>query len=188
MRSKVAPLVLGIALAASPAGAQEGDRLHEVGEYGGVKAGVTQTTEKGKPIKRAKEGTLAWVGFEAKNGVGTVFLQSAGEMGYELVQSGRVVVVHLTGVKRLGRQVRRPLETRYFDSPVARVTVKKVRARKATKKRPAVKAGYEVRILLKDANASATARAATESDGYFYVYVDVAPGSASTADGPTEAP
>ena len=178
MRSKVAPIVLGIALAAAPAAAQEGDRLHEVGEYGGVKAGVPQTTDKGKPIKKASPGTLAWVGFEAKDGVGHIFLQSAGEISYEQGGSARTVIIHLTGVKRLGRQVRRPLETRYFDSPVGRVTVKKVRARKATKKHAAQKAGYEVRIVLKQ-EAPVSIRSATESDGYFYVYIDVGPATSA---------
>jgi hypothetical protein len=55
--------------------------------------------------------------------------------------------------------------------------VKKVGARKARKGRPARKAGYEVRIQVENAAAAreAAARTATEADGYFYLYLDVAP-------------
>jgi hypothetical protein len=191
MRSRIA-IALGLALGSAPAAAQnaprdetlplEGARQHEEGEYGGVKPGEPQKTEAGKVVRTAPPGTLGWVGFSASDGTGHVFLQVGSEVGVEQRVEGKTIVVHLTGVKKLGRQVRRPLDTRYFDSPVARITVKKVRAQKARKKRAAQRAGVEVRIHLKrtaDAR-EATVRTGVEADGAYYVYLDVA-GSAPAA-------
>jgi hypothetical protein len=195
MRSRIA-IALGLALVSAPAVAQkapkddtlplEGARQHDEGEYGGVEPGQPQTTEGGKTVRRAASGTLTWVGFKASDGVGHVFVQSSGDLGFDQHVEGKTIVVRLSGVKRLGRQVRRPLDTRYFDSPVARITVKKVRAHRARKKHPAQKAGVEVRIFLKSAADAreASVRTAVEADGYNYIYLDVAGSSEAPAATP----
>lgn len=143
---------------------------HKEGEYGGVSPGHPPRAHEGKNVKPPKAGTLAWVGFQA----GTVFLQIGSAVSYTQHVEGKQLVVHLTGVKRLGRQVGRALDTRFFETPISRVTVKKVKKRKARKGKPARAAGVEVRISFKDpaAVAEASIRSATEADGLFYVYLD----------------
>lgn len=188
MRRLVA-LVTGLALAGSPAWAQDKDttkappaddeplegkiqRLE--GEYGGVRPGQSPRAHEGRNVKPPKPGTLAWIGFQG----GTVFLQIGAEVGYSQRVDGKQLVVHLTGIKRLGRQVRRALDTRFFDTPISRVVVKKVKKRKARKGSPARAAGVEVRISYKDPAtvAEASIRSAVEADGLFYLYLDFGSG------------
>jgi hypothetical protein len=162
MVSRLATALVGLALMTAPAAAQDAPKeTHREGEYGGVKAGDGQGA---KPVKRGKPGTLSWVGFSAEGGTGHVFLQSTSEIGYTQAASGKVLVVKLTGVKRFGRQVRRPLDTRFFESPVVRITVKKLR-----------KGAVEVRIQMKSDAHEATVRTATEADGFHYLYLDISP-------------
>lgn len=188
--------VAGVALAAPAAHAQkapgpEPGVQREEGVYSGVEPG--EPAGKGaQPV--GKPGTLTWVGYlapEADGGPGgRIFLQSPG--AFEVTQrvEGRVVILHLAGIKRLARNVRRPLDLRFFDTGVARATVAKVSARRATKTRPARKGGYELRLEMKDAATAAelTTRTATEADGFFYVYVDVPPGAAASSSSSSSAP
>jgi hypothetical protein len=186
MFARLAALVAALGLLAPPVWAQdskdlpyEGTRQREEGEYSGVTPGKPRTTEGGKPLKRPRDGTLAWVGFVG-NGTDTLFLQAPTEFTYEQRIEGNLLIVRLDGIKRLARNVRRPLETRYFDTSVARVKVVKVGKRKARKGRPARKAGVEVQIRFKNKAdlREAIARTATEADGYFYLYLEFPEGSA----------
>jgi hypothetical protein len=158
----------------------EGDRQRREGEYSGV---APPTGQPGAGKRRAAPGTLTWVGFTADAGAGQVFLQAPAEFGHAQRVEGRTLVVTLDGIRRLARNVRRPLDTRYFDSPVARVVVKTVGTRKARKGRAARKAGVEVRITFKTAADAreAAARTAVEADGNFYLYLDLAAGGPVTA-------
>jgi hypothetical protein len=182
MRRFVA-LVTGLALAGSPAWAGKGDDDDEYlegkvqrkeGEYGGVWPGHPPRAHEGKNIKPPKAGTLAWVGFQQ----GTIFLQAGSAIAYTQHVEGKQLVVHLTGVKRFGRQVGRALDTRFFDTPISRVTVKKVKKRKAKKGVPARAAGVEVRISFKDPAtvAEASIRSNIEADGLFYMYISLGGG------------
>jgi len=158
---------------------------HAEGEYGGVKPGEPLRHD-GRPVKKPRAGTLAWVGFEATDGGARIFLQAPTEFTYSQHLEGHTLVVQLAGIKRLARNVRRPLDTRFFDTPVARVTVKKVGARRARKGRPARKAGVEVRVAFKRAADAreASARTATEADHWFYLYLDFGGGAAQPAAAP----
>jgi hypothetical protein len=193
MRQRIASVALALSLlaptaAAQPEGEIEVEDLPEEekkavdtearaeGEYGGVRPGQGARV----PLKRPKNGTLAWVGFTAEGGVARIFLQAPNEFGFSQRIEGKTIVVHLEGLRYLGRQVRRPLYTQHFDSPVRKITVKKVGARKARKGRPGRKAGIEVRIQVASAADAreAAARSAMEADGYFYLYLDVGPSAA----------
>lgn len=209
MRARILALALGIALPARPTWAQDepppddapveeapeavrlsDDQAAREGEYGGVKPGVLPRNASGRPVKGARPGTLTWVGFQDEGGVAKIFLQAAGEFSYSQRVEGSTIVIHLEGIKRLALNVRRPVDTRFFDTPVSRITVKKVGRRKASKGRPARKAGYEVRIALKRGEAAreVPARTATEADGMFYLYLDVGPsGAAAPAEEPAPA-
>ena len=129
--------------------------------------GQTQKTDDKKPKKPPPKGTLAWVGFEAKNGGSTVFLQSVApfEVGQH-VEKG-VLVVSLAGLTRLGQNTWRPIDTRFFETPLSRI----VAARHGR--------GLEVRIAFKNAKDAkeGALRTATEADGMYYAYLDFAGGA-----------
>ena len=188
IRKRFASVVLASLLVAPPAVAQDGDSAEEApsaedeetpvevregaeGEYGGVRPGQAARV----PHKRPKAGTLSWVGFTPEGGAAQIFLQAPNEFSYTQRVEGRTLIVHLEGLKRLGRQVRRPLYTQHFDTPVDKITVKKVGARKARKGRPGRKAGIEVHILFDSAVQAreAAARSGMEADGYFYLYLEI---------------
>jgi hypothetical protein len=105
-----------------------------------------------------------------------VFLQSAA--AFEVAQhlEGQTLVVHLTGVSRLGQNTWRPIDTHFFDNPLSRIVAKRVNAAKAGKDHPAHGAGIELRITFntpKDAKEG-TYRSATEADGMYYAYLSFA--------------
>lgn len=136
------------------------------GEYGGVQPGQAKKPD-GKKTKKPPKGTLSWIGFEAKNGGSDVFLQSAAPFEVSQRIDNGVLVVSLAGVSRLGSNTWRPIDTRYFDTSLSRIT-----ARKKGK-------GVEVRIAFKNAKdaAQASVRTATEADGMYYVYLSFTGGS-----------
>jgi hypothetical protein len=151
---------------------------HQEGAYGGVTAGQGSAAteapgdrEKHKHRPPAKD-ELTWIGFQAhKGGGGELFFQApAGFTVAQRVERGEVVLV-LEGLHRLGHNTWRELDTRYFDTPIARVRARPVGARGG--KEPH-KAGIEVRIAFKRAKDAheAQARTATEGDGMFYAYLD----------------
>ena len=160
---------------------------HKEGEYGGVVPGQAQPKDT-RPKHPAAKGTLSWIGFEAKDGGATIFLQSLA--AFEVAQhlEGAVLVVNLTGVTRLGHNVWRPIDTRFFETTLARVVARQVGAAKATKAAPARGAGIEVRVAFKNAKDAheATVRTATEADGMFYAYLSF--GSSVVAPSTTKDP
>lgn len=147
------------------AGPAEGTGQHGEGDYGGVAPG-----HKPDKIKKLPKGTLAWIGFEAKSGGAEVFFQSIAPFEVAQHVENGVLVVNLTGVTRLGQNTWRPIETRFFDTPVARI------AAKYAGKTRAHGAGIEVRIAFKNAKDAkeGTFRSATEADGMYYAYLSFA--------------
>lgn len=181
MRRPLLSLVL--ALAASPAFADDPKApatpsgQNAEGEYGGVEPGKTKTPEPGKKAKKPPpKGTLSWIGFEAKDGGSEVFLQSVAPFDVSQRIDKGTLVVSLTGVKRLGTNTWRPIDTRYFETTLARIT-----ARKKGK-------GIEVRIAFKNPKGAVqgSVRSATEADGMYYQYLSftgTAPPPAGAAPG-----
>lgn len=157
------------------------------GEYTGAKPGVRPGENEGRPQKKPRPGILSWIGFEAKDGGATVWLQSASSLQVEQRMDGATLIVHLGGVRRLVRNLRRHVDTRFFDTSIARITAKPVSARRARKGRPAQKAGVEVRITFKNAKDAreGTLRTATEADGLNYGYLAFPPGVDFQGDGGT---
>jgi hypothetical protein len=157
------------------------------GEYTGAKPGVRPGQNEGHPQKKPRPGVLSWIGFEATEGGGaTVWLQAASSLEVDQRVEGGTLVVQVTGVKRLVRNLRRHVDTRFFANPLARITAKPVSARRARKGRPARQAGVEVRIQFKNPKDAkeASVRTATEADGLNYVYLSFPPmsGSSDTPD------
>jgi hypothetical protein len=188
-RAMLVLLLLGGSVAAAPKhkadapkptedkGPAEGTGTHQEGDYGGVAPG-----HRPEKMKKVPKGTLAWIGFEAKNGGAEVFFQSVAP--FELTQrvDNGVLVVNLTGLSKLGQNTWRPIDTRFFESPLSRISAKrsgKTRARAA---------GLEVRIAFKNAKDAkeGTLRTATEADGMYYAYLSFAgtPGSGGSMQEP----
>jgi hypothetical protein len=177
MHRLAVPLALAVALSAVTVA--RADDTHPEGAYNGAKPGVRPGTETGKPQKPPPAGTLSWIGFEAKDNAATVWLQAAGAFEVAQHMEGSTLVVEVSGLRRMVRNTRRPIDTRYFENPLSRITAKPVKARRAKKGRPGRKAGIEVRIQFKnpkDAN-EASVRTATEADGLFYAYLSFPPGT-----------
>ncbi len=149
---------------------------HPEGEYGGVdpahpNTGKPDTGKKSK--KPPAKGTLAWIGFEAKNGGADVFFQSVAPFDLAQHVENGTLVVELSGLDRLGQQTWRPIDAHFFDSPVAKISAKRVGAARASKTGAGHGAGIEIRIAFKNAKDAheGTTRSATEADGMYYSYL-----------------
>jgi hypothetical protein len=143
---------------------------HSEGEYGGVEPGHGAT----KKMKPPPKGTLAWVGFEAKNGSTELFFQSVAPFEVTQRLEGSTLVVELGGLTKLGQNTWRQLDTRYFDTPILKIV-----AGYGKKK----KGNIEVRVTFKNPKDAAQAqmRTATGSDGYFYAYLTFGGGTSAPA-------
>ncbi|HVK73549.1 MAG TPA: hypothetical protein VM734_09520 [Kofleriaceae bacterium] len=177
-------LMLAIGAPAVPAAlaqpdAPEGTPKRE-GEYGGVSPDAGPGEAKGKKVKAPPKQTLTWIGFTAKEGgASELFFQAAQGFGVQQRVEGGTLVVVLEGLPRQARNTRRPLDTRFFDTAIAGVTAKPVRATRARKGKPAHPAGIEVRIAFKDPNDAkvASLRVETGTDGMSYAYLGFGPPS-----------
>ncbi len=139
------------------------------GEYGGVSPGSNQG-KRNRLQPPTHKGTLSWLGFASKNGGAEVFFQSAAAFEIDQRVDGGVLSIRLRGLTKQVANTRRPIDTRFFDNPLARVVAKVVKG-----KTP----GIDVRITFKnpkDVNVGAV-RTATEADGLFYVYVSFPEGA-----------
>jgi hypothetical protein len=174
VRALVLATVLG---AASSAFAQP--VVHKEGEYTGVVPG--KAPEPGGEKKRAvAKGTLSWLGFSAKDGGAEVFFQSPTKFEVNQRMEGQVLVVQLAGLTRQVTNTRRPVDTRFFDNPLARITAQPKRAGKRGR-------AIEVRVVFKNPKDArqATVRTTTEADGLFYAYLSF-PEGADSAVVPSE--
>jgi hypothetical protein len=163
-------VLLCLVLLASPAFAEDPKGPNPEGEYGGVQPGQPTKKPEGKKAKKPPpKGTLSWIGFETKNGGSDVFFQSVAQFSVSQRVDQGTVVVTLNGLSKLGHNTWRPIDTRFFDTPIARIAAKK-------KGRT-----IEVRIAFKNAKdaAQGTMRTATEADGMYYAYLSFAGGSST---------
>jgi hypothetical protein len=147
------------------------------GDYSGVSPGEPAATTARKV--KAGASTLTWIGFAAQDGGGAqIFFQGTSRFAASQRLEGSTLVVEIEGLKRMATNTRRPLDTRFFESSVARVTARAVRARKKTRKAPARKGGIEVRITFKNAADAreGNLRQETAPDGTFVIYLDLGAG------------
>jgi hypothetical protein len=144
---------------------------HDEGQYGGVDPAGTPSPD--ARIARPPANTLGWVGFRATDGIAVVFFQAAQPFTItQRVEAGQVVVA-LDGLIHQARNTRRPLDTHFFDAPIARITATTTRSKRARRGHPAHVAGVTVRIGFQ-AGAPVTegvVTTATEKDGLFYTYL-----------------
>jgi hypothetical protein len=119
---------------ATPPGPGDDGTHHREGEYGGV-------SPDGRPSPDAKRvvppaATLGWIGYRPGDAGAELFLMAAQPFSVEQRLEDGQVVLTLVGVRKLGRNLRRPLDTRFFDGPLARVAAKVVKARRARRGQP----------------------------------------------------
>jgi hypothetical protein len=153
---------------------------HGEGEYGGVKPGVLPRADHGKrPRRPAAKGTLTWIGFEAKDGGADVFLQSVAAFEVSQHLEGTTLIVDLGGLDKLGQNTWRDVDTRFFETPLARITARRVGAARGAHPHPSE---VEVRVTFKNPKDAQPAqlRAASEADGMYYQYLTFA-GTGTTA-------
>ena len=184
-RLALAAVMAGVAFAGpAPVGAQEEParddavEAHREGVYGGVNPIEPADANKVKHKDAAAKKTLHWIGFQQERGSTEVFLQAAEPFTIDQHVDGKTLVVSISGLTRLGKNVRRPLDTRYFDGPIVRITSKARRAQRARRGHAAVAAGVDVTIAFRDGSAvTADVRTATENDGMYYAYLTFSGGS-----------
>jgi hypothetical protein len=170
LRSRMALAFAGLLVAATPAAAQpaEGGVVKKEGEYGGVTPGQAPVAEKGVKARRPPaRKSLNWVGFTPKEGGSSeLFFQAVDEFTVSQRMEGSTLVITLAGLTRQARNTRRPLDARFFDTAVARVSTKVARRKK----------GIEVRVSFKDAKDAREGSLRTDkgADGMFYAYVSFA--------------
>ena len=168
----------------APAGAP-----HSEGDYGGVVPGQphNEPPVRGKGKHLPAKGTLSWVGFEVKDGAAQVFFQSVAPFEVQQHVEGSTDLVYLTGLNRLGPNTWRPIDARYFETPIARIVARRVGAARGKHAHPA---GIEVRITFKNAKDAKEGemRTATEADGFFYAYLSWAGTGATPAGGTMDEP
>lgn len=92
--------------------------------YPGVVPGTGNLPPRADAARRSQARLLTWPGFQARpDGVSRVFVQTSTAVAHTTSsERGRfVLLLQNTGVHL--RNNRRPLETRYFNSPVSRIVV-----------------------------------------------------------------
>lgn len=166
-------LALGLYAAQAPRLAQAQPVVRREGEYTGVRPGQPSPEHKRRPLRK---GTLSWIGFQPKDGGAEVFLQSPSKLEVQQRLEGSTLIVHLTGLSGLVANARRPIDTRFFDNPLARIAARTVRSKR--------KRGVEVRIWFKNPKQArqGALRLATEADGLFYAYLSFPEGAEDASE------
>lgn len=167
-------LALVLFLAAAPLARADNPKPapHDTGDYGGVVPGQSHKDEgKGKHRHHTpRKGELSWIGFQARDGAAHVFLQSVAPFDVTQHVEHGTLIVKLAGLDKLGQNTWRPIDTRYFDTPLERIVARKIGGAHGR--------GIELQITFKHPSDAAQAqlRSATEADGYYYSYLTWAGG------------
>jgi hypothetical protein len=139
------------------------------GTYCGVKAGGDET-----PAIHAKPGStppaITWPGFQMMpDGSSRVFVQITTQVDVSAALVNGKVVVDFGNVSIAGRNNRRPMITKFFNTPVTAVEVK--RAQKRTTLILSMRAPVEPRVSHEQVKS-----------GFHFVYIDFPPGTYRPTD------
>lgn len=160
--------------------------VHPRGVYGGVQPGVAvdKVYKKRRPVlnrKRVstKRPVVRWVGFQRNSGNSRLFVQLSAATEYSQRLEGTTLIVSMPNARLGGSNARRPLDTRFFETPVLRAVAKPFRKRRAR--------GVDLHITFKDPKdaSEASATVSTGDDGFSYLFLDVGQtrsGSTASAD------
>jgi hypothetical protein len=143
---------------------------HASGTYMGVVPGAA--TPPPAAVRAGKgPATITWPGFQMRaDGSSRVFVQSSAQIEPELKSADGKILVHLPGARIAAETNRLPLETRFFNTPVAKVslTVDRTGA-----------------TLVMDMRAAVTPQITSEraSNGYYFTFIDLPKGEYVAAPG-----
>jgi hypothetical protein len=131
---------------------------HAVGAYTGVTPGTANPPPR-RPTK-ARPTLVTWPGFQQRpDGASRLFVQTNVRVETEQRQEGTSVVVLLKNTRISLRNNRRPLETRFFNTPVTRARVER--------------RGRDTALVLEmRSNVAPMISTDTGADGLFFVYVE----------------
>jgi hypothetical protein len=131
--------------------------------YGGVCPGKS-TVPEGIAAQPGSAALVTWPGFQLLPGGGSrVFIQTSVAVSPSLRRNGTQLVISLPGVSLPPGNVRRPLDTSFFNTPVKSVRVKY---------RKGSGASVEVELRKGAASVAADLRSEKAANGYFFVYLD----------------
>jgi len=104
----------------------ESGQAHPVGAYAGVSPGTGNTPPRAPAAASGGAILMTWPGFQGRpDGASRFFVQTNGHVVYESRnEQGRFVLL-LKNTSLHLRNNRRPLETRYFNTPVTRARVER---------------------------------------------------------------
>jgi hypothetical protein len=175
-RALLVSLVVAAPVAARAQVVQPSDEQPKpVGEYSGVPDAEAGAGPKVGHVRRGRFPQLLWLGFRARDeGGARMFLQLDRDVtASQAVVAGKLVI-SLPGARAASKNSIRWLDTRFFDSGVARIE-----ARRAGRKK-GVKAGLEIVVTFKDkvAPAEGSIASAQGKDGLTYLTLDFPPAPA----------
>jgi hypothetical protein len=179
--------VVALCLAGLPVLAQNGETPSSLpdGPYEGVAPGSGNTPPRHAAVRRNEQrrepkAILSWVGFEPRGSAGSrFFIQLSRPVPYTTASSAGRFEIVLPNTRVHLRNTRRPLDTRFFDTPARSARVER-RGR----------SGLAV-VLAMRAEVTPTLSAADGANGYHLIYVDFGPGNyapAPVAPAPPAAP
>lgn len=151
------------------------------GTYQGVAPGEGVAAH---PPRRGRTPTVTWLGFQPQpGGAARVFVQLDRDVSHAQEVRGGELVISLAGARVARSNTERFLDTRFFDTPVERVSIERARRRPGGSKRGR---GLELVVRFKNpADArEAAVEMATRKDGYTYLTVDVTRDRAAAAAKP----
>ncbi|HKP58851.1 MAG TPA: AMIN domain-containing protein [Polyangiales bacterium] len=136
---------------------------HPLGSYAGVVPGNSSAP----PVQAPKTETkplITWPGFQMRqDGTSRVFIQSTGALTPQPSAAPAKFSVYLPGAKVAGNTNRLPLETRFFNTPVARVNI------------DVQKEGVTL-VLDMRADISPVVSSERGPTGYYFLYIDLPKG------------
>lgn len=135
--------------------------------YGGVCPGKSNVPD-GIAAQPGSAAMVTWPGFQLlANGGSRVFIQTSVAVSPTLKHEGSHLVVSLPGVSLPPGNVRRPLDTSFFNTPVKSVRVK-----------PHKGGGASVEVELRGGvSVSPNLHSEKAANGYFFVYLDFPAGN-----------
>jgi hypothetical protein len=98
------------------------DPAHPEGSYAGVSIGGEGLPPRPPKLPVAGPQRMLWPGFQVRDGVPTVFLQTTGVPNYAVRETANAIQVTLRGTKIQLRNNRRPLKVAEFGTAITEIT------------------------------------------------------------------
>ncbi len=157
---------LGLVLALCAVGAlsalafaQDAERTRPVGSYAGVTPGSGNLPPRA-PAQPGASQLMTWPGFQERpDGASRFFVQTTQPVTHEMRREQGRVVILLRNTQLHLRNNRRPLETRYFNTPVSRARIER--------------RGHDLAFVLEmRADVTPSVSEQPAENGYHYLFVE----------------